>query len=47
MRIPVNESLEKHFPQRETVLLKFNKRDSQMVRDWSNSATKDMFDDKN
>ena len=45
MRLHSNENVEKHFPQRETVLLKFNKKDSQIARDWLKAAEKDMFDD--
>jgi hypothetical protein len=39
--------VEKHFPRRETVVLHFNKKDSQIARDWLKSDKKDMFDDKN
>ena len=42
----INESVEKHFPRRETVVLHFNKKDSQIVRDWRKSDQRDMFDDK-
>ena len=41
-----NDNVEKYFPRRETVLLNFNKRDSQIARDWLKGAEKDMFDDK-
>ena len=44
--IPMNKEVEKHFPRKEYVLLRFNKRDSQIARDWSKSQTKDIFDDK-
>jgi hypothetical protein len=47
MEFLMNILVEKHFPRRETVLLRFNKADSQIARNWSNSKTKDMFDDKN
>ena len=47
MRILVEQNIEKHFPRRETVLLHFNKKDSQIARDWRRHAQKDMFDDKN
>jgi len=30
--------VEKHFPRRETVLLHFDKADSQIVRNWQKSA---------
>jgi hypothetical protein len=46
MQFLTNQSAEKHFPERETVLLKFNKKDAQIARDWSKSETKDIFDDK-
>ena len=42
-----NKHVEKHFPERETVLLNFDKKDSQIARDWLKSKKKDMFDDKN
>ena len=42
-----NEHVEKHFPRKETVLLNFDKKDSQIARDWLKSDRKDMFDDKN
>ena len=42
-----NDSVEKHFPRRETVVLRFDKKDSQIARDWRKHAQKDMFDDKN
>jgi hypothetical protein len=42
-----SKTFEQHFPVRETVLLMFNKRDSQIARNWSKSnKTKDVFDDK-
>jgi hypothetical protein len=41
-----NENAEEQVPRRETVLLRFNKKDSQIVRNWSKAAEKDMFDDK-
>jgi hypothetical protein len=46
MLIAMNKEVEKHFPRKEHVLLRFNKRDSQIARDWSKSKTKDIFDDK-
>ena len=46
MRILVEKSIEKHFPRRETVVLHFNKKDSQIARDGRGPAKKDMFDDK-
>ena len=40
--------VEEPFPRRETILLHFNKVDSQIVRDWRESNNiKDMFDEKN
>ena len=44
--LPLN-SVEKHLPRRETVVLHFNKKDSQIARDWRKHDQKDMFDDKN
>ena len=47
MRFLMDSIVEKHFPRRETVLLHFNKVDSQLVRDWRKSNNvKDIFDDK-
>jgi len=46
MQFLMNKIVEKHFPRRETVLLRFNKLDSQIARNWSKSKTKDMFDEK-
>jgi hypothetical protein len=46
MRLSMNKIVEKHFPRRETVLLRFNKEDSKIARDWLESESKDMFDDK-
>ena len=46
MQFLMNKIVEKHFPRRETVLLRFNKIDSQIARNWSQSKTKDMFDDR-
>jgi hypothetical protein len=40
--------VEQHFPRRETVLLRFDKVDSQIARNWRKSnKVKDIFDDKN
>jgi len=46
MQLLMNKNVEKHFPRRETVLLRFNRLDSQIARNWSKSKTKDMFDEK-
>ena len=46
MQFLSNQIVEKHFPRKETVLLHFNKKDSQIARDWSKAAEKDMFDDE-
>ena len=46
MQFLMNEIVEKHFPRKETVLLRFNKKDSQIARDWLVSKTKDVFDDE-
>ena len=41
-----NKIVEKHFPRRETILLRFNKSDSQIARSWSKrAAERDVFDD--
>ena len=46
MQFLMNKIVEKHFPRRETVLLHFNKSDSQIARNWSKStAAKDIFDE--
>jgi hypothetical protein len=48
MRFLMDSIVEKHFPRRETVLLHFNKVDSQIARNWRKSNNiKDIFDDKN
>ena len=47
MPILVDQDIEKHFPRRETVVLHFDKKDSQIARDWRRHAQKDIFDDKN
>ena len=46
MQFIMSKIVEEHFPHKETVLLRFNKKDSQIARNWSKSKTKDMFDDK-
>ena len=48
MQIQMSEIVDKHFPRRETVLLRFNKLDSQIVRNWSKpDKAKDSPDDSN
>ena len=48
MQMLMNAIVEQHFPRRETVLLNFNKKDSQIARNWRESNhVRDMFDDKN
>jgi hypothetical protein len=48
MLTAMNNEVEKHFPRKEHVLLRFNKRDSQITRNWSKSTpAKDVFDEKN
>ena len=47
MQFLMNKIVEKHFPRQETVLLRFNKLDSQIAHNWSVSKTKDKFDNKN
>jgi len=46
MQFLMNEMVEKHFPRRETVLLRFNKSDSKIARNWSESKSKDKLDKK-
>jgi hypothetical protein len=47
MRFLMDKIVEEHFPRRETVLLRFDKVDSQIARNWRKSGnTKDIFDDK-
>ena len=47
MPIFVEHNIEKHFPRRETVVLHFNKKDSQIARNWRRHVQKDIFDDEN
>ena len=48
MRFLMDSIVEKHFPRRETVLLRFDKADSQIARNWRKSNNiKDIFDDQN
>ena len=42
-----NEHVEKHFPRKETVLLNFDKKDSQIARNWSKSVEDDPLEEKN
>ena len=46
MQFLMNAVVEKYFPRRETVLLKFDKKDSQIARNWRESNDRDIFDDK-
>ena len=46
MQFLMNKIVEKHFPRKETVLLRFNKIDSQIARNWSVSKSKDELDDR-
>jgi hypothetical protein len=41
-----NKHIEKRFPPKETVLLHFDKRDSQIARAWSKAAEDDGVDEK-
>ena len=46
MQFLMNKIVEKHFPRQETVLLRFNKSDSQIARSWSKATTeRHIFDD--
>jgi hypothetical protein len=47
MSFLINTAVDKYFPPRETVLLKFDRKDSQIARNWRESSDKDIFDDKN
>ena len=53
MQPQMNENRDRQVPRkdlppfRDSVVLHFNKVDSQIARNWSGSKTKDMFDDKN
>jgi hypothetical protein len=47
MSFLINMAVDKYFPPRETVLLNFDKKDSQIARNWRESSDKDIFDDKN
>jgi hypothetical protein len=47
MQFLMNKIVEKHFPRKETVLLRFDKSDSQIARNWLDSKAKDLFDHKN
>ena len=46
MQFLTNQSVEKHGPQQETVLLKFNKKDAEIALGWSKSDSKDISGDK-
>ena len=47
MSFLINMAVDKYFPPQETVLLNFDKKDSQIARNWRESSDKDIFDDKN
>jgi hypothetical protein len=47
MSFLINMAVDKYFPPRETVLLNFDKKDSQIARNWRESSDRDIFDDKN
>jgi hypothetical protein len=38
------ENVDKHFPRRETVVLHFDEKDSQIALDWSKSSKKEVVD---
>ena len=42
-----NQHVEKHFPRKETVLLNFDKKDSQIARNWSKAAEDEALEEKN
>lgn len=47
MQFSADKEFDKHFPRRETVLLHFNKSDSEIARNWSKPLPgKEMLDDK-
>ncbi len=48
MQFPMNRIVEKRRPHPGNILLRFNRSDSQIARNWRESShTKDMFDDQN
>ena len=48
MQLALNKNADLRVPLEDSVILHFNKLDSQIARNWSKtSKTKDMFDDKN
>jgi hypothetical protein len=47
MSFLINMAVDKYFPPRETVLLNFDKKDSQIARNWRESSDRDIFNDKN
>ena len=47
MQPQMNDNPGRSAPRKDSVVLRFNKVDSQIARNWSGSKSKDMFDDKN
>ena len=47
MQLWINKFLNKQVPRQDSIILHFDKVDSQIVRNWSGSKIKDIFDDKN
>ena len=46
MRRQINETRERHDFLKDSVILHFDKIDSEIVRHWSEPKTKDMFDEE-
>ena len=47
MQLRMDKYSNKQAPREDSIILHFNKVDSQIARNWSGSKTKDIFDDKN
>ena len=47
MQLWMNKLLNKQVSRQDSIILHFNKVDSQIARNWSGSKIKDIFDDKN
>lgn len=47
MQLWMNKYLGKQVPREDSIILHFNKVDSQIARNWSGSKIRDIFDDKN
>ena len=47
MQLALNKKAARRVRLEDSIILHFNKIDSQIARNWSGSKTKDMFDDTN